>query len=384
MSTATLRGTCDSRFERVAKAFEANFEEELEVGASFAITLDGQIVVDVWGGFADRTEERAWEEDTLVNVWSTTKGLTALCLAMLVDRGELAYDKKVAHYWPEFKANGKESITVETLLSHQAGLCGFREANTAADYYDQDLMAQRLAAMKPWWEPGTANGYHAITFGFLAAELVRRITGTTLGKFFDHEVADEVGADIYIGLPADDDERVAELIAPTTPPAATTAPDENVEIIRAATGNPALDPEIPNDPAWRRAEIPAANAHAGARGLAQVYGVLACGGESHGRFLLKQDILAEATRERCHRRDLVLGLPIRWSAGWALNMAPTYGPNPEAFGHSGWGGSMAFADPTTRIGVGYTMNQMQANLVGDPRTLRLIEATYQCLADLSS
>ncbi|REJ72978.1 MAG: class A beta-lactamase-related serine hydrolase [Acidobacteria bacterium] len=382
MSDATIRGTCDDRFSRVAEAFAQNFEDDLEIGASFAVTLDGEIVVDVWGGFADRDETRVWGEDTLVNVWSTTKGLTALCLAMLVDRGELVYDRRVHHYWPEFKQGGKESITVETLLSHQAGLCGLREPTDTADYYDQELMAARLAAMEPLWEPGTANGYHAITFGFLAAELVRRITGASLGEFFDHEVADEVGADVYIGLDEDDDERVAELIAPPErKPPAEVAP-EHVEIVRAATGNPALDPEIPNDPAWRRAQIPAANAHAGARGLAQIYGVLACGGDSHGRFLLEKKTLDEATRERCKRRDLVLAMPIRWSAGWALNIAPTYGPNREAFGHSGWGGSTAFADPSTKLAIGYTMNQMQANLQGDPRTLRLIEATYASHADL--
>ncbi len=368
-----IEGTVHPKFERVREAFEQNFRGRDEVGATVAVVLDGEPVVDLWGGYADRGRTRLWEDDTLVNVYSTTKGLAALCVAMLVDRGAFAYDTAVVELWPEFGAAGKGDVTVETLLSHQAGLCGLRDSISVEDYYDHDKMAGMLAAMEPWWTPGTANGYHAMTYGFLAGELVRRATGKTLGAFFASEIAEPLRADFFIGLPQSEDARVAEMIGPKTE-ADPFAQDPSPAAI-SALSNPPLDMEVPNTRAWRAAEIPAANGQGHARGLARIYGELARGWGD----LISAAVLTRATQVRCEREDLVLGVPVRWSAGWIRNTPPLYGPGDTAYGHSGAGGSFGFADPERRLGVGYAMNQMFANLQGDPRGLRLVDAVYASL-----
>jgi CubicO group peptidase (beta-lactamase class C family) len=372
-----IQGETRRGFERVRGVFEDNFRTEGEVGASFAVVRDGEWLVDLWGGHRDRARTRPWERDTLINVYSTTKGMAALCVAICVDRGLFKYETRVAEIWPEFAQAGKGEVTVEVLLSHQAGLCGLRERISVESFYDHAGMARRLAAMEPWWKPGTANGYHAVTFGFLAGELVRRATGRSLGTFFRDEVARPLGADFWIGLPESEDARVAEMLPPAEPPA-PREPDPPAAAL-AALGNPPLDMSIPNVRAWRAAEIPAANGQGNARALARVYGVLARGGEQDGVRLLSPPTLLRATALRCDRRDIVLTLPLRWAAGFVLNTPPRYGPDPASFGHSGAGGSVGFADPVRRLGFGYAMNQMQSNLEGDPRTLRLIEAVYACL-----
>ncbi|MCZ6508808.1 MAG: serine hydrolase [Acidobacteria bacterium] len=375
MTGPSIEGSVAPGFEKVHDAFARNFEERQEVGASFAVLRDGLAVVDLWGGFCDRQRSRAWTEDTLINVYSTTKGMTALCAAILVDRGELDYGARMTDYWPEFGAGGKDALSVEQVLSHQAGLSGLRETIVVRDFADWSKMTRLLAAQEPFFVPGR-SGYHAITFGFLVGELVRRISGRTVGRFFADEVALPLGADVWIGLPESEDGRVAEILAPLE---SSKMPPPRHPAGRAALGNPVLDPEVPNERWYRAAEIPAANGQATGRGLARVYGMLARGGELGGRRILSAEALRLALRQRVANDDLVLQFPIRWGAGYILNDGVTYGPNRASFGHSGWGGSFACADPDARLGIGYAMNQMGANLQGDPRSLRLLEAVYECV-----
>jgi CubicO group peptidase (beta-lactamase class C family) len=372
MANGKVEGRVAPGFERVREAFEGNFAAGREVGAAFCVVRDGETVVDLWGGHRDRARTRPWTRDTLINVYSTTKGLAALCVAVLVDRGLLDYEQTVASVWPEFAAAGKERITVGQLLSHQAGLSGLVGPTAIRDYADHAGIAERLAAQAPLFPVGE-SGYHAITHGFLAGELVRRVSGRTLGRFLAEEIARPLGADVWIGLPEAEDGRTAEMVAP---PEGPNMPAPEHPAARAALMNPPLEPEIPNERWWRAAEIPAANGQASGAGLARVYAALARGGELAGVRVLGSSALARATRERVHVRDHVLQIPMRWAAGFLLNDGITYGPNENSFGHSGWGGSFGCADPDRRLGIGYAMNQMYANLQGDPRTLGLLDAVY--------
>ncbi len=371
-----IKGSVAPGFEAVRDAFARNFTDNGEVGASFAVVRDGQLLVDLWGGHADAARSRPWEADTITTVYSTTKGMAALVMAMLADRGLLDYEQRVAHYWPEFAAEGKQDVTVAELLSHQAGLCGWREPLTIEDIYDWRKSTAALAAQAPLWPPGTNNGYHAMTFGHLAGEVARRITGVTLGRWFAAEVARPLAADFFIGLPESEEGRVAEMIGaePAAPAADAPAPSEAQKL---AFGVPLGNAH--NTRAWRAAEIPAANGQGNARGLATIYAELAGGG---GR-LLSEPALRAATRLECERNDAVLGFPMRWSRGFILNRLfgerGLYGPSERAFGHSGAGGSFGYADPDAGIGVGYVMNQMQNNLQGDPRGLALLGALYAAL-----
>ncbi len=371
----SIEGFVSPGFERVREAFAANFSEGREVGATFAVTRNGEPVVDLWGGFVDQQRTRPWQRDTLANVWSTTKGLASLCVAMLVDRGLVSYDQPMADIWPEFAASGKASLTVAEVLSHQGGLSGADTKLAASDFADHDAMAARLAAQTPLFDAGQ-SGYHAVTHGFLTGEIVRRTDGRTLGRFFAEELAGPLAADAWIGLPESDDARVAEMIPA---PPGTPAPLPPHPAARAALANPPLDARLPNERWWRAAEIPSVNAQTNARAIARIYGMFACGGEIDGRRYLSRAAIEAATRLRVRGPDLVLGIPMRWAAGFSLNDGVTYGRNRNTFGHSGWGGSLGCTDPDAKLGIGYAMNQMYANLRGDPRSLALIEAVYDSL-----
>ena len=375
MSGAKIEGFVAPGWERVRDAFAANFDAGREVGASFAVVRDGTCVVDLWGGFRDAARSAPWTRDTLVNVWSTTKGLGSLCVALLVERGLLSYEQTVASVWPEFAANGKGALTIGQALSHQGGLSGVREPIVAADYADHAKIARLLAAQEPFFPPGQ-SGYHAITHGFLTGELVRRATGKTLGAFFRDEIATPLGVDAWIGLPEREDARVAEIVPPEGGP---VMPPPSHPAVAAALGNPPLDPAAPNQRWWRACELPAANGQTNAAALARIYGMLARGGEQDGRRYLSRATLSEATRERISTTDLVLQVPMSWAAGWMRNELGIYGDNPNTFAHAGWGGSFGAADPDAKLGFGYAMNQMFPNLMGDPRSLTLLEASYESL-----
>lgn len=389
MAPPLISGTCDPAFEGVRRVFEQNFRERNEVGAGVALVVDGRSVVELWGGHADQARTRRWQRDTLVNVYSTTKGMTALCAHRLVDAGKLDLDAPVARYWPEFAAAGKGEIPVRWLLSHRAGLAAVRAPLPGEALYDWGAMCRALAAETPWWKPGEAHGYHAVTFGWLVGEVVRRIDGRSLGRYFRDEVAAPLGADFYIGLPDTLHGRVAEMgaIPPPEPGgegmslAALVAGDPESVAARAFLNPPSMLLG-PNTSEWRRAEIPGANGHASARGIARIYGALARGGEQDGVQVLSRAGIERCREEQSCGRDRVLQISTRVGLGFMLSQrAPlaAFGPNAGAFGHPGAGGSVGFADPSARVGFGYVMNRMGPHILLDPRADALIDAVYAAL-----
>ena len=380
VTSLRIEGKVAPGFEKVRDTFAANFargDAYQDVGASLCVYRAGKMIVDLWGGYRDAAQSNPWTRDTLINVWSTTKGITALAVAQLVDRKLMSYADPVAKHWPEFAQNGKGQITVAQLLSHQGGLPGFTEPTTVEDFYVWIRVCERLARQAPMWEPGTKNSYHAMTYGFLAGELVRRVAKKSVGQLVQAEIAKPLGADVFIGLGAPLEPRVATQFAPKVQPdlAAMGLPPEAL----AALTNPAVEPGMSNVRAWRAAEVPAANGQATAAGLARVYGALADGGALDGERVISADGIARMTEVQTRRPDLMLGFEPCWAMGFATNKIGVYGPNPRAFGHSGWGGSFGCADPDAKIGIGYAMNQMGADLVGDPRANGLCAAIFSCL-----
>jgi len=379
-----VRGDVAPGFDAVAEVFERNFTEDIEVGASFCAVVDGVTVVDLWGGYRNQDCTVPWESDTLVNVYSTTKGIAASVVATLVEQGLLDYEEPVANYWPEFRA-GEDGLTVGQFLSHQSGVCGLRETVTIEDLYSWDDMTRRIAAEIPHWEPGTAAGYHAILWGFLAGELALRVSGKTLGMLLLERVAGPLDADFYIGLPEAEHGRVADLIGPNRarvlPDSAAGQPVKVPPLFPFALQNPTIRPyRDACSSAWRVAEIAAANGHGNARGIARIYAALAQGGSSKDVQVMRPETIARMTRQQWGMvDDLVLGRPMRRGCGVNLNTAEQYGPSPLAFGHSGAGGSIGFADPHRRLGVGYAMNQMQPGIEADTRGSRLVRAIIDCV-----
>ncbi len=373
MNDTDIRGLCPPRFAAVREAFAANFAEGRELGARFALAIDGEIVVDLLGGWADRHQTRPFAADTLTPVFSTTKAITSLMLARLVGQGRLAYPSRVADLWPQFAQAGKGEITVEQVLSHQAGLAGLPEPTSPADWFDWDAICARLAAMTPLWPPGSASGYHPVTFGYLAGEIFRRADGRTIGRALREDLAGPLGLDVWIGLPDNEHHRCADM---RRPPA---MPDlgEITEIRRLAFLTKGASPGGMGEAAWRRAEIPSANGHATAPALARLMAALAADGEIAGQRILAPGAAAAAARQRIVGQDLVLPYVISWAAGFIRNQAlGLYGPGAETIGHSGWGGSCAFADPERGFSGAYVMNRQSAELIADPRAGRLIDAAY--------
>jgi CubicO group peptidase (beta-lactamase class C family) len=369
---ADVSGTCDPRFEPVRQALAANLDSGADLGASVAVCVDGELVVDVWGGFVDDTRSAPWERDTLVNVWSTTKTMTALCALILADRGDLDFSAPVSTYWPEFKAGGKEGVEVRHLMSHSAGLAGWTEPIGIADLYDWEKATDLLARQEPWWEPGTASGYHAVTQGYLVGEVVRRITGQSLGAFFRQEVAGPLGADFHIGLDAAEDARVATMVPPPSLVEQLSAlPADN--LARRTFSNPPLDATVTRTREWRAAEIPAANGQGNARSVATIQSVLAGAGEARGTRLLSAAGCDPVFSTQTDGTDLVLGIPIRFGMGYGLgNETMPLGPRTCFWG--GWGGSIVVVDQDLRLTVAYVMNRMEAGLVGDSRGIGIVQA----------
>ncbi|MCX4678446.1 beta-lactamase family protein [Streptomyces sp. NBC_01433] len=380
-----IHGHCDERFAAVREAFERNFAERDELGAAVTVLVDGAPVADLWGGWADEARTRRWERETLVNIWSTTKGPTALCAHILADRGLLDLQAPVARYWPEFAAAGKESVLVRHLLSHRSGLAGLRQPHTLAELYDWELTCARLAATEPWWEPGTRSGYHAITYGFLVGEVVRRISGLLPGEFLRQEITGPLGIDFTIGLPEQDTYRVAELVQAKPARAAQAALLAQLEPVAVASLlNPATGRAVANTPEWRAAEIPAANGHGTARAVASLYGILAGRGSLEGRRILSREAAERVREGQGGCRDLVVGGGFAHETEIALGVwlsGPnrSYGPNPRAVGHDGAGGSCGLADPESGVALGYVMNRMGTGLADDPRKMALVEAVYAAL-----
>jgi CubicO group peptidase (beta-lactamase class C family) len=373
MPTPEIGGFAAPRFAPLKDAFARSLAEGRELGARVSVVEAGEVVADLWGGFADRDRTRPFAIDTLTPVFSTTKAVAAVMAARLVEQGRLAYAQPVADLWPDFAQAGKGAVTVDQALSHQAGLSGFPEPMDPADWFDWDLICARLAAMTPLWPPGTASGYHPVTFGYLAGEIFRRADGRTLGAALREDVAGPAGLDLWIGLPDAEHGRVAEMERPKSLPRF----GELNPATQAAFLTRWASPGGRGSAEWRRAEIPSANGHATALALARLMGALADDGRVDGVEVLSHTGVEALSRERIAGRDLVLPFDLSWGAGVMRNAVDgVWGPSPRAFGHSGWGGSCAFADPDRRLGFAYVMNRQSAELIGDPRARALVAAAY--------
>jgi CubicO group peptidase (beta-lactamase class C family) len=382
-----LNGWTAPGFEGVRAAFERNFAEGREHGAAFSAYQRGQKVVDLWGGIADPATGRPWEEDTIVLVFSTTKGMTAVCANKLAQEGALDVDAPVAKYWPEFAAGGKEKVPVSFLLSHQVGLAWIDGAMTIEDALAWDPVVNALAAQTPHWEPGSQHGYHATTYGWLVGEVIRRITGKSVGTYLREEVAEPLGLDLWLGLPESEDQRAASL----TPMVDESDLDENARALMAQFMGPdtmlgkalsapggALTQDVWNTREVRAAEIPAASGVSDARSIARMYA--ACIGEVDGVRLLTSEQLKKATTQQTSGPNVVLmGLDIQFGLGFMLRSSLIPLGGEQSFGHFGAGGSMGWADPDAELAFGYVMNKMDMGLAGDMRTSNLVNACYESL-----
>ncbi len=342
---------------------------------SVAVVLDGEPVVDIWGGHKDAARTESWERDTIVNVFSTTKTMTALCALILADRGELDLHAPVSRYWPEFGQAGKDGIEVRALLGHTSGVSGWEESLAAEDLADWDRCTSLLAAQAPWWEPGTRSGYHAVTQGFLVGEVVRRITGVSLGQFFRETAAEPVGADFHIGLPPSADARLAPLIPP---PRSDVAIERGGGLGVRTLTNPPITGELTAEKWWQRAEIPAANGHGNARSVAAIQSIVACGGEARGTRLLSPEGVATIFEEQANGTDLVLNVPLRFGMGYGL-ASETMPMGPRSCAWGGYGGSLVFNDLDARLTVAYVMNRMEPGLIGDRRGASFVVAAAMAL-----
>ncbi|MDX3246866.1 serine hydrolase domain-containing protein [Streptomyces sp. ME18-1-4] len=367
---ADIKGSYDDLFTAVPTALAALLDGG-DTGGSVAVFVDGEPVVDVWGGFADAQRTVPWQRDTIVNVYSVTKTMTALCALVLADRGELDLDAPVARYWPEFAAAGKEGVLVRHLLAHTAGLPHWE--GPVEEIYDWPAATARLAAQAPRWEPGSASGYHSLTQGFLVGEVVRRVTGRSPGGFFAAEIAGPLGADFHMGLPAEHDHRVAPMIPPPSRDEdyAASAPGGNT----APTAATAIRVRDGNSVAWRRAQIPAASGFGNARSVALVQSAMACGGALRGVQLLSRAGRDRAWEEQFSGQDRVLGMPISWGLG--------YGRFGNTYGWGGWGGSLVMIDPEARTTVAYVTNQMREP-ADDTRGMEIVMSVYDGLKGLGA
>ncbi len=372
-----IHGTYADAFQPVRDRFEQNFLDGLEDGACVAVTVDGAPVVDLWAGEAG-PDGAPWQRDTIANVWSSTKTMAAVCMLMLADRGLLDFDAPVADYWPEFAENGKEGVLVRHVMSHSAGLSGFDPPTRLEHLYDRRGVAASLARQAPWWEPGTASGYHAITQGQLQGEILERITGVSLGTFFRGEVAEPLGADFHIGLDAAHDGRVAELIPPAPDPAMEEL-DPNSIAARTMASCP-LDATVTRTRAWRAAEIPAAGGTGNARSIARVHSALACGGSVDGVRLMSPETVERVREVQTDGVDLVLGKHVTFGLGFATYIEDAVAPpNPRHFRWGGWGGSMVVVDLDARVSIAYVMNRMMSGALGDTRGGDLLSAVYESI-----
>jgi CubicO group peptidase (beta-lactamase class C family) len=377
-----IQGTCEERFKPVEDAFRQNFIAGREVGASLAVIWEGKTVVDLWGGASNADRSRPWERDTLVNLFSTTKLAAALCVLRLADRGLVDLDAPLACYWPEFASHGKDQVLVRHVLSHTAGLPGFSSPVCFADLYEWEKIVHLLEGEAPWWKPGTKLGYHALTYGYLLGEIVYRVTGKTLGQFLRAEITAPLGIDFFIGLPEEEECRVAEIV-----PEANQLSPLSLGLIKLLfptamkiAANPVLDSREFNTRACHAAEIPAGNGIGNARSVAQLGSILAGGGNFGGKQLLSRPMVERATREQVRGRDAIAFMrPSAWGLGVLL-----YNKNlllgPRGFYATGLGGSVCVMDLERNITLAYAMNKMAELSEGDSRSIPLVRRMWECLA----
>jgi CubicO group peptidase (beta-lactamase class C family) len=379
-----LNGNVDPKFEAVLDAFVQNYRSEDEVGSSVSVVLDGRTVVDLWGGWRDAARLREWQHDTLVCMMSVSKGLMGLAFSLLVDRGLVDIQEPVATYWPEFASNGKQTLPVRFILDHRAGLPFVADPLWPGAIYDHRATCEALAAQAPLWEPGSVAAYHIHTQGYLIGEIVRRVTGKTIGAFLRDELAAPLSADFMIGgMSAHDQARCAEVM-PNMEARLFAAKETESQTLRSKVfvQNPAEPwPVTLNSSAWRESEIASGNGHGNARAVARIYGAFARGGELDGVRLTRPPSIEAMIAEQHNMTELMQERPYHQALGVLLNTpeAVYMGPNPRAFGHHGIGGSIGFADPDARIGFSYAANRMHAVGTNGPRAARLIDALYGAL-----
>jgi CubicO group peptidase (beta-lactamase class C family) len=384
-----ISGSCAEDFRGVRDRFAANFEARGEVGAAVAAWVDGELVVNLWGGSADAAGTRPWQENTLTTVLSGTKGLSATCVHQLADRGQLDLQAPVAQYWPEFGQAGKKDITVAMVMCHRSGVIGPRERMRWEEVADWDFVCEKIAAAEPWWEPGTAQGYHMTTFGFIMGEVFRRITGRTIGEYLRSEIAIPIGADVHIGLPRAEQVRCAErvnkphardLLAETGAPGYPTSLSDHPKAGLAISMGFAPDDELGSHDLelWRELEFPGTNGQVSALGLATFYNAMA-----QEKLLSRDHMDLVRVSQGGFEPDLVLGPRVAdhgWGLGYMLNQRATNGPNKRIFGHGGLGGSFGFVDLEHRIGYAYVMNKFDATKANaDPRSVALSDEIYRTL-----
>ena len=376
-----LHGHHQPRWEALARTFDTLFENGEDLGASLALTVDGELVLDHWGGWRDEARSQPWERDTLTHVWSTTKTMTSLCALLLADRGELDVDAPVARYWPEFAANGKGGILVRDVLGHTSGVSGWEQPMSLADLCDWERSTGLLAAQAPWWTPGQASGYHALNYGHLVGELIRRITGLKTGAFLAQELAGPLGADFHIGLPPEHDSRVARVVPPPPTLIDMAGLDPASPMVRTLA-NPAPDAAYSHREDWCRADIGAANGHGNARSVAQLQSIVACEGTLGGKRWLRPKTVARIFEVQARGIDLVLGVPLCMGIGYGLPEPATlpFIPEQRICFWGGWGGSLVLVDVERRLCLAYMMNRMAPGVVGGPNAAVLVQALYACCA----
>jgi CubicO group peptidase (beta-lactamase class C family) len=373
---SAVDGQCMARFAPLMHLLESFIESGRDVGASLAVTVDGETVVDLWGGWQDEERTKPWREDTIINVWSTTKTMTSLVALMLADRGDIGLDDPVARYWPEFGANGKSGVRIRHLLSHTSGVPGWEQPLPLEDLCDWDKCTSLLAAQAPWWQPGTASGYHALDYGFLIGEVIRRVAGMKTGEFFAKFVAQPLGADFHIGLPDSEFGRVANVIPPN--PGIDLSGVDASSVTYRTLSNPPLDARFSWTDEWRRADIGACNGHGNARSVALVQAIVACGGTLAGKKFLSPRMVSRIFEPQVNGIDLVLGMPLKMGLGYGLphpQLTP-FIPDGSICFWGGWGGSIVIVDAERRMTLAYVMNKMEGGTVGGQNAAELAACAY--------
>lgn len=374
---ADVHGFAEPRFDRLSDLLSESIDSGTDVGATVSVTVEGETVVDLWGGWADEARTSPWHEDTIVNVWSTTKTIMALTALVCVERGLIDLDAPVALYWPEFAANGKENVRVKHLLSHTSGVPGWDRPFDVTDMYDWHESTSLLAAQAPWWAPGSASGYHSMSQGHLVGEVIRRATDSILGEYFAEEIAAPLGLDFHIGLHPHDDARVSPIIPPMMLDRDVDAMDKGSVAYKTSMG-PQVDPRVANDFDWRRADISAANGHGNARSVARAQALIANGGTVDGVELLSPQTIERIFEVQSDGIDLYLGDRQRFGIGFALPNEDTFHPDGKICYWGGWGGSKIIVDTTRRMTFSYVMNRMVGS-DDDSRAENLARATWDAL-----
>ncbi|KAF5681261.1 beta-lactamase [Fusarium heterosporum] len=374
-----IHGNCDPKFQEVRSLLQGFIESGKENGASITINIDGKEVVDIWGGYVDKDLTKPWEENTIVNVFSCTKAVTSLAVLVLVDRGLIDVDERVSHYWPEFEQNGKQDVLIRHLLSHASGISGWEDPVSTEDLYDVERTAAMLAGQTPWWAPGKASGYHALCFGHLLGEIVRRVSGKSLREFVATEITDVLDVDFQIGASEGTWDRVSPIIPPDF---SGITPEFEAGSVQAKTLlNPPLDPNSVNTEAWRSAELGGVNGHGNSRSLARLMSVVSLGGSARGKRILSEKLVKSIFIEQQSGQDLVLGLPLRFGLGFGLTpcAALDWIPQGNICFWSGWGGSVVVMDLDRRVTIAYAMNKMGSGLVGSDRAEAYGRAIFEAL-----